>query len=156
MPNLESINVSHNELEILPIVGTVFPEVVSINISHNMICSELQILTSLSEAEYLTEFDFRENPMMSESFELGLQKIHNFDFLNGKTMTKAGAKYYDKIHKIQEDLNENSVLYGDDDEEDRKIKMSGFFDDDLEYKMTGTKVNRPSSPGRKNVFILLF
>ena len=82
------------------------------NIAYNMICSEHVVLTSLSETEYLAEFDCRENPMMSESFELGLQKIHSFDFLNGKTMTKAGAKYYDKINKIQEDLMENSVLYG--------------------------------------------
>ena len=89
--------------------------------------------------------------MMSESLELGLQKIHNFDFLNGKTMTKAGAKYYDKINKIQEDLLSNSVLYGEDDEKDREIKMSGFFDEELEFRMTGMKVNRPSSPGKKKV-----
>ena len=42
--------------------------------------------------------------MFSEAFEVGLQKVHNFDFLNGKPMTKAGAKYYEKINKIQGDL----------------------------------------------------
>ena len=57
---------------------------------------------------------------------MGLQKIHNFDKLNGKSYTKAGAKYYDRIEEINKDLLENSVLYGEDDEEDRKIKMSGF------------------------------
>lgn len=49
MPNLEGIDVSYNELEKLPNVSSTFPEVVSMNISHNMICSELQVLTSLSE-----------------------------------------------------------------------------------------------------------
>jgi hypothetical protein len=34
-------------------------------------------------------------------------------------MTKAGAKYYDKIGKIQTDLHRNSTLYGEDDERDR-------------------------------------
>jgi hypothetical protein len=33
--------------------------------------------------------------------------------------------------------------------------MSGFYDDDLEYRMTGMKVNRPSSPGKKKVHQLL-
>lgn len=27
--------------------------------------------------------------------------------------------------------------------------MSGFFDEGLEFRMTGMKVNRPSSPGKK-------
>ena len=44
--------------------------------------------------------------MFTQTFEDGLQKIHNFDFVNGKTMSKAGAKYYDKINRIQEDLYE--------------------------------------------------
>lgn len=57
--------------------------------------------------------------MCTNSFESGLQKIHNFDFLNGKAMTKAGAKYYDKINKIQDDLIENRGYYGEDDEKDR-------------------------------------
>lgn len=58
----------------------------------------------MAETEYLTELDFRNNPMYTESFEKGIQKVHCLDFLNGKPMTKAGAKYYDKIDKIQEDL----------------------------------------------------
>lgn len=65
--------------------------------------------------------------MFTLAFESGLQKIHNFDYQNGKPMTKAGAKYYDKIGKIQSDLHSNSRLYGEDDERDREIKMSGFF-----------------------------
>jgi hypothetical protein len=110
----------------------------------------------LGEAEYLTEFDCRENPMWSSAFEAGLQKIHSFDFLNGRPMTRAGAKYYDRISKIQEDLVENRELYGEDDEKDREIKMSGFYDEELEFRMTGLKVNRPSSPGRKKVAQSLF
>lgn len=66
----------------------------SLDISYNMICSEHDILIALGEVEYLTELDFRQNPMQTETFENALQKIHNFDFLNGKIMTKAGAKYY--------------------------------------------------------------
>ena len=53
---------------------------------------------------YLTELDFRENPMFTETFENGLQKVHCFDYLNNKIMTKAGAKYYQKITEIQADL----------------------------------------------------
>jgi Leucine-rich repeat (LRR) protein len=39
MPNLESLDLSHNEIESLQPVGTVFPELVTLDISHNMICS---------------------------------------------------------------------------------------------------------------------
>ena len=82
---------------------------------------------------------------------MGIQKIHNFDFLNGKSYTKAGAKYYDKINVIQLDLTSNKEIYDEDDEADRKLKMSGFYDDELESRMTGMKVNRPSSPVKKIV-----
>jgi hypothetical protein len=99
----------------------------------------------------LTELDFRDNPMHSEAFESGLQKVHNFDFLNGKIMTKAGAKYYDQVALIHRDLAENSQFYGEDDEKDRQIRMSGFYDEELEFKMSGTRVNRPTSPIRKKV-----
>lgn len=34
--------------------------------------------------------------------------------------------------------------------------MSGFFDEGLEFRMTGMKVNRPSSPGKKKVYFDLF
>jgi len=44
-------------------------------------------------------------------------------------MTKAGAKYYEQVNKIKQDLENNSFLYGEDDEKDREIKMSGFYDD---------------------------
>ena len=64
--------------------------------------------------------------MFTQSFEAGIQKIHNFDNLNGKVYTKAGAKYYDKINLIQTDLQQNKNIYEEDDEDDRKIKMSGF------------------------------
>ena len=40
----------------------------TLNISHNMICSEHEALVTLSEAEYLIELDFRENPMHSSGF----------------------------------------------------------------------------------------
>ena len=69
-------------------------------------------------------------------------------------MTKAGAKYFDKINQIQIDLKENQQLYGQDDEDDRKIKMSGFFDEELQFNMTGMKNNRPSSPNKKKVRLL--
>lgn len=59
-----------------------------------MICSEFELLSALAETEYLTELDFRNNPMFTENFEEALQKVHGFDFLNGRPMTKAGAKYY--------------------------------------------------------------
>lgn len=39
--------------------------------------------------------------MFTETFEKGIQKVHGFDFLNEKPMSKAGAKYYEKIDKIQ-------------------------------------------------------
>ena len=66
-----------------------------------MICSELILLESLAETEYLTELNFKNNPMFTETFEKGIQKVHGFDFLNEKPMSKAGAKYYEKIDKIQ-------------------------------------------------------
>lgn len=57
--------------------------------------------------------------MFSESFENALQKIHCFDYLNSKAMTKAGAKYYQKVAEIQADLEKNREFYGLDDEKDR-------------------------------------
>ena len=53
--------------------------------------------------------------MDTKNFEFGIQKIHNFDFLNGKSYTKAGAKYYDKINIIQLDLTSNKEIYDEDD-----------------------------------------
>lgn len=35
--------------------------------------------------------------MYSEGFEDGLQRVHSFDFMNGKVMSQAGAKYYKEI-----------------------------------------------------------
>lgn len=37
----------------------------------------------------------------------------------------------------------------EDDEDDRKIKMSGFYNDELENKMTGIKPHRAVSPATK-------
>lgn len=34
-------------------------------------------------------------------------------------MTKAGAKYYEQVEKIQADLLKNTMFYGEDDEKDR-------------------------------------
>jgi Leucine-rich repeat (LRR) protein len=44
MANLESLNLSENEIEKLPIIGICFPELVSLDISSNMICSEFELL----------------------------------------------------------------------------------------------------------------
>lgn len=44
-------------------------------------------------------------------------------------MTKAGAKYYQQLYKIKQDLDQNTFIYAEDDQKDREIKMSGFFDD---------------------------
>lgn len=45
----------------------------------------------------------------------------------------------------------------EDDEQDRKTKMSGFYNEELETEITGMKPNRPSSPlGKKSVISLLF
>ena len=65
-------------------------------------------------------------------------------------MGKAGLKYYQQIERLHEDLESNKQIYDKDDEDDRKIKMSGFYDDELEFKMSGQKL-RPSSPGKKKV-----
>lgn len=46
-------------------------------------------------------------------------------------------------------MDENSDFYGADDEDDRKFKMSGFEDDELEYTMSGLKPTRARSPKRK-------
>ena len=49
MNNLEFLNISNNEIEVLPIVKNVFPELVSLDVSYNMICSEIEILSALGE-----------------------------------------------------------------------------------------------------------
>jgi Leucine-rich repeat (LRR) protein len=115
MPNLESLYVSHNQMERLPLIRTVFPELITLDISHNLFCSEMELIGAIIEASSLTELDFRGNPMFSESFECNLQRIHSFDFLNAKVMSRAGSKYYDEVQKIQEDLRENAEFYGEDD-----------------------------------------
>jgi hypothetical protein len=43
--------------------------------------------------------------MNTPTFENAIQKIHRFDFLNGKIMTKAGAKYYEQVDKIKQELD---------------------------------------------------
>ena len=53
--------------------------------------------------------------MYSESFEASLQKLHNFDFINGKIMSRAGNKYYEEITKISYELASNSSIYDEDD-----------------------------------------
>lgn len=107
MPNLESLNLSHNEIDKLPSITVCFPELIALDLSHNLLCSEMELLTSVSEVVYLTELDFRDNPMHSENFESALQRIHQFDFLNGRAMSKAGAKYYQQVAEIQKDLASN-------------------------------------------------
>jgi hypothetical protein len=57
--------------------------------------------------------------MYNEAFESGLQRIHGFDYLNNKVMSKAGAKYYQQVAEIQKDLDKNKEFYGIDDERDR-------------------------------------
>jgi hypothetical protein len=42
--------------------------------------------------------------MYNETFSSVLQKIHSFDYLNNKPMSKAGAKYYQQVAEIQADL----------------------------------------------------
>lgn len=42
-----------------------------------------------------------------------------------------------------------------DDEEDRAIKLSGFYSEELELELTGIKPNRPPSPQRRMVQILV-
>jgi hypothetical protein len=74
---------------------------VVLNIASNLICSELDVHSALAETNYLTEIDFRDNPIYNLTFEAGLQRIHSFDFVNGKVMTKAGSKYYNQAAKIQ-------------------------------------------------------
>jgi Leucine-rich repeat (LRR) protein len=68
MPNLESLNLSHNEVDKLPSLAVCFPELVCLNLAHNSLCSEMELLSAVSEAQYLTELDFRENPMFTEAF----------------------------------------------------------------------------------------
>lgn len=41
MPNLESLNLSYNEIEKLPALAVCFPELVSLNVSFNQLCTEI-------------------------------------------------------------------------------------------------------------------
>ncbi len=52
-------------------------------------------------------------------------------------------------------MDQNSDFYGADDEDDRKFKMSGFEDDQLQYTMSGLKPTRARSPKRK-VYTIIF
>lgn len=63
---LEELNVEHNMLEQLPLVGEYFPELVVLNISENMFCSEHELITTLSDAQMLTDLQFINNPISSK------------------------------------------------------------------------------------------
>jgi hypothetical protein len=78
----------------------------------------------------LTEIEFVENPVTSEGFEVTLFKLFNFDRINGKSYNQPGTKYYETGRKCLEDIR---MIAGgeEDDEEDRKIMMSGFYNDEL-------------------------
>lgn len=54
MPNLESLSLSHNEIDKLPSIAVCFPELIALDLSHNLLCSEMELLTSVSEVVYLT------------------------------------------------------------------------------------------------------
>jgi hypothetical protein len=103
----------------------------SLNLASNYITSEVTLLHSIAGMESLVELDFRDNPMYSVSFEDTISKLHNFDSVNGKALTTPGNKYRDKIDSIIQEFREFPELYMRDDEEDRAIKNSGFYSEDL-------------------------
>lgn len=73
--------------------------------------------------------------------------MYGFDLINEKTFGQPGTRFKDKASNIQQNLR--NYLDIEDDEEDRKIKMSGFYDDNLEEEITGMASNRPNSPSKK-------
>ena len=77
-----------------------------------------------------------------------LYQLFRFDRINKNALNAPGSKYMEEINGIQKTFK---TQYGDveDDEEDRKIKMSGFYNDELENRMTGIKPHRAVSPATK-------
>lgn len=58
-----------------------------------------------------------------------MQKNHNFDYLNGVAVQYPGSKYHEQINRVSNDL-EGPHVY-EEDEEDRKLRFSGFYNDEL-------------------------
>ena len=79
-----------------------------------------------------------------------MYELYGFDLINEKTFGQPGTRFKDKASNIQQNLR--NYLDIEDDEEDRKIKMSGFYDDGLEEEITGMISNRPNSPTKKVKF----
>lgn len=80
--------------------------------------------------------------------------MYNFDYVNQKCINKPGTKYYNEVQEIQREFRDNPLIYLEDDEEDRRIKLSGFYSQDLEVAMTGIKPNRPVSPTARRTVII--
>lgn len=76
----------------------------------------------------LVEIDYRNNPMESPQFQETLFKIYKFDRINGKTFSKPGSRYLNIAEEIIKDLNTGELGLVEDDEDARRIKMSGFYD----------------------------
>ena len=54
---------------------------------------------------------------------------------------------------IAKTLNRGDLRDVEDDEESRKIKMSGFYNESLEAEISGVKPDRPSSARKVHPFI---
>lgn len=69
--------------------------------------------------------------MYTPQFEQTMFQVYHFDRINGKDFSKKpGTKYTEISKTISKNLNNYHDI--EDDEEDRKIKMSGFYDEELE------------------------
>ena len=57
--------------------------------------------------------------------------VYGFDRINNKDYTnKPGTKYYHQTKQIREGLKKYEYI--EDDKYDREIKMSGFFNEEIE------------------------
>lgn len=64
--------------------------------------------------------------MYTPQFEETMFQVYHFERINGKDFVKKPGTKYAEISK---DISKNLMKYVniEDDEEDRKIKMSGFY-----------------------------
>jgi hypothetical protein len=56
--------------------------------------------------------------------------VFSFDRINNKNYSQPGAKYLEQTYNIERNVKK---VYAEleDDEDDRKIRISGFYNDDL-------------------------
>ena len=70
----------------------------------NYITNDYEVIQSISEADSISEIDFRGNPMETSEFCTTLFELFGFDVINGEVFGQPGTRYKEQAINIHKSL----------------------------------------------------